>query len=116
MGRYFHVSHIFISLIPSSGLHISFLSKSLLQTLRITYVWQMGAFSRDATLPFLAHLNEVRKNYCITPPRVSVSISKMLKFYVKVFYVMGKALTSELFCPCDRSCSFLSHFSNEVNS
>ena len=28
----------------------------------------------------------------------------MLKFYVKVFYVMGKALSGELSCPCVRSC------------
>ena len=28
----------------------------------------------------------------------------MLKFYVKVFYVMGKALSGELSCLCDRSC------------
>ena len=35
-----------------------------------------------------------------------VSISKMLKFYVKVFYVMVKALSGELSCPCDRSCFF----------
>ena len=28
----------------------------------------------------------------------------MLSFYVKVFYVMGKALSGELSCPCDRSC------------
>ena len=27
-----------------------------------------------------------------------------LAFYVKVFYVMGKALSGELSCPCDRSC------------
>ena len=32
------------------------------------------------------------------------SISKMLKFYDKVFYVMGKVLSGELSCPCDRSC------------
>ena len=25
-------------------------------------------------------------------------------FNVKVFYVMGKALSGELSCPCDRSC------------
>ena len=25
-------------------------------------------------------------------------------FFVKVFYVMGKALSRELSCPCDRSC------------
>ena len=30
--------------------------------------------------------------------------SKMLKLYVKVFYVMGKALTGQVSCPCDRSC------------
>ena len=28
----------------------------------------------------------------------------MLTFYVKVFYVMGNALTGELSCPSDRSC------------
>ena len=28
----------------------------------------------------------------------------MLSFYVKGFYVMGKALSGELSCPCDRSC------------
>ena len=28
----------------------------------------------------------------------------MLSFYIKVFYVMGKALSGELSCPCDRSC------------
>ena len=31
----------------------------------------------------------------------------MLKFYVKVFYLMGKALSGELSCPCDRSCSHI---------
>ena len=31
----------------------------------------------------------------------------MLKFYVKVFYVMGKALSGELSCPCVRSCFLL---------
>ena len=33
---------------------------------------------------------------------VSGGISK--KFNVKVFYVMGKELSGELSCPCDRSC------------
>ena len=37
----------------------------------------------------------------ILPPGVG-GISK--KFNVKVFYVMGKALSGELSCPCDRSC------------
>ena len=32
----------------------------------------------------------------------------MLKFYVKVFYVMGKALSGKLSWPCDRSCLALS--------
>ena len=27
----------------------------------------------------------------------------MLKFYVKNFYMMGKVLSGELSCPCDRS-------------
>ena len=31
------------------------------------------------------------------------ALAKCLSFYVKVFYVMGKALSGELFCPCDRS-------------
>ena len=31
-------------------------------------------------------------------------VSKMLKFYVKVFYVIGKALSGELSCPYDRCC------------
>ena len=35
----------------------------------------------------------------------------MLKFYVKVFYVMGKALSGELSCPCGRSC-----YENRVDS
>ena len=34
----------------------------------------------------------------------------MLKFYVKVFYVMGKVLSGELSCPCVRSCCALSFF------
>ena len=52
-----------------------------------------------------------RKSYCTTPG-VGVGVGsagvvgdcKMLKFYVKVFYVIGKALSGELSCPCDRSC------------
>ena len=48
------------------------------------------------------------KSYRTTPVGVGigvgggVGISK--KFNVKVFYVMGKALSGELSCPCDRSC------------
>ena len=51
-----------------------------------------------------------RKSYCTTPG-IGVGggrgVSKMLKIYVKVFYVMGKALSGELSCPCDRSCCVL---------
>ena len=44
-----------------------------------------------------------RKSFCTTPGvGVGVGISK--KFNVKVFYVMGKALSGELSCACDRSC------------
>ena len=35
---------------------------------------------------------------------MGIGVSEMLKFYVIVFYVMGKALSGELFCPCHRSC------------
>ena len=43
----------------------------------------------------------------VLPPRRhwcggGVGVSK--KFNVKDFYVMGKALSGELSCPCDRSC------------
>ena len=34
----------------------------------------------------------------------SVAVVVSNKFNVKVFYVMGKALSGELSCPCDRSC------------
>ena len=37
---------------------------------------------------------------------VGVTVSKKcLSFYVTVFNVIGKALSGELSCPCDRSCS-----------
>ena len=61
-----------------------------------------------ASLPFLARLDEVQEEL-LYYPGVSVDgggggggVSK--KFNVKVFYVMGKALSGELSCPCDRSC------------
>ena len=40
---------------------------------------------------------------CIILPPAS-ALAKCYSFYVKVFYVMGKALSGELSCPCDRSC------------
>ena len=45
-----------------------------------------------------------RKSYCTTPGigiGGGVGVSKT--FNVKVFYVMDKALSGELSCPCDRS-------------
>ena len=52
-----------------------------------------------------------RKSYCTTPSvSVGVGIGSSgggggsKKFNVKVFYVMGKALSGELSCACDRSC------------
>ena len=49
-----------------------------------------------------------RKSCCTTlGVGVGVGVSKMLTFYVQVFYVMGKALSGELSCPCDRFCYFL---------
>ena len=47
-----------------------------------------------------------RKSYCTTPALAltlgAAALAK--KFNVKVFYVMGEALSGELSCPCDRSC------------
>ena len=43
-----------------------------------------------------------RKNYCTTlgsAPALALVLAKCLSFYIKVFYVMGKALTGELSCP-----------------
>ena len=38
-----------------------------------------------------------RKSYCTTSGvGGGISVSKMLKFYIKIFYVKGKALSSEL--------------------
>ena len=34
----------------------------------------------------------------------AAALANCKSFYVKVFYVMGKALSGELSCPCDRSC------------
>ena len=35
-----------------------------------------------------------------------LALANFLSFYIKDFYVMGKALTGELSCPYDRSCFF----------
>ena len=56
-------------------------------------------------MPLLARLDEVQEEL-LYYPRVGVGggIGVSKKFNVKVFYVMGKALSGELSCPCDRSC------------
>ena len=57
-----------------------------------------------------ACLNKVCEELLHYPRRhvsVGKAISKMLKFYIKVFYVMGNALTGGLSCPCDRYCFYL---------
>ena len=40
----------------------------------------------------------------LPPTSVAAALAKCQSFYVKVFYVMGKALSGELSCHCDRSC------------
>ena len=53
-----------------------------------------------------------RKSYCTTPGvgvGVDGSVGVSKKFNVKVFYVMGKALSGELSCPCDRSFYIVRH-------
>ena len=40
----------------------------------------------------------------VLPPALVLASAAVLAFYVKVFYVMGKELSGELSCPCDRSC------------
>ena len=60
-----------------------------------------------ATQPFLGGLHEHTGQANALPPSTGFGrgmgsggcISKMLQFYVKVFYVMGKLLSSELSCP-----------------
>ena len=49
---------------------------------------------------FSSHVRVYRKSCCtiVGCGVVGGGVSKMLKFYVKVFYVMGKALSGELSC------------------
>ena len=57
------------------------------------------------SVQFLACLDEVQEELLYYPGvGVGGGVSKMLKLYIKVFYVMGKALSGKLSCPCDRSC------------
>ena len=46
----------------------------------------------------------------LTPASVLAAASALAKcqsFYVEVLYVIGKVLSGELSCPCDRSCSLV---------
>ena len=52
---------------------------------------------------FLARLDEVQEELLYYPRR-----RRWRGQNVKVFYVMDKALSGELSCPCDRSCSIVS--------
>ena len=69
-------------------------------------------------------MTKSRKSCCTTPGIGVVGIGFSKKFNVKVFYVMGKALSGELSCPCDRSCFlggffsffFLTNFNHLQNS
>ena len=57
---------------------------------------------------FLLAWTKSRKSYCTTPgvgDGIGGDVGVSKKFNVKVFYVMGKVLSGELSCPCDRSCS-----------
>ena len=60
-----------------------------------------------AQLIFLLAWTKSRKSYYTTPGvgvGVGVGASVSKRFNVKVFYVMGKVVSRELSCPCDRSC------------
>ena len=64
-------------------------------------------------MSLLARLDEVQEEL-LYYPGVGVGVGVCVgggvgvskKFNVKVFYVMGKALSGELSCPCDRSCLY----------
>ena len=49
----------------------------------------------------------------VLTPALASALAKCSSFYAKVFYVMGKALSGELSCPCDRSCW---HFKGKEDS
>ena len=55
---------------------------------------------------FLARLDEVQEELLYCPPASALAAALALakSLTLKFFYVMGKALSGELSCPCDRSC------------
>ena len=61
-------------------------------------------------MQFLARLDEVQEEPLYYPPALALAAAALAKsLTLKFLYVMGKALSGELSCPCDRSCfsSFL---------
>ena len=64
-----------------------------------------GLHCLHKTNGFLARLDEVQEELFLLTPASVWALAKCSRFYVKVFYVMGKALSGELSCFCDRSCS-----------
>ena len=57
-------------------------------------------------MAFLAHLDEVQEELLYYPPALAlVALSALAKsLMLKFFYVMGKALSCKLSCPCDSCC------------
>ena len=63
----------------------------------------------------LARLDEVQEELLYTPGvgvgvGVGGGVGVRKKFNVKVFYVMSRALSGELSCPCDRSYLYFTSF------
>ena len=63
----------------------------------------------NLSFSFLARLDKVQEELLYYPRRrrrigIGGGVGLSKKFKVKFFYVMGKALSGELSCPCDRSC------------
>ena len=53
--------------------------------------------SEPCLMIFSSPVGMYRKSYCTTPS-IGAGVDKMLKIYVKVFYVMGKVLSDKLSC------------------
>ena len=67
----------------------------------ISFCPKMGVFSSPGRSP---------GRIIVLPPASALALAaasalaKCSSFTLKFFYVMGKALSGELSCPCDRSC------------
>ena len=67
---------------------------------------------RGYNIHFLARLDEVQEEL-LYYPSVGIGGGVSKKLNVKVFYVMGKALSGELSCPFDRSC-YISMYASQI--